>query len=180
MGGSPKSRRYTRPVRPRDLSALEFPTVRARLAELAASSAGQERCRAIVPATDRTAADAALERAWECFRLLEQHGDPTLRAFPDVRSHLRSAAHEGFTLDGKTLVAVRQTLESIRVVGAFFRRHGAGSGTLGDLVGRLIPFPHLENALQRALDEDGTVLDQASDALARVRASIRRLPRAGT
>ena len=75
--------------------------------------------------------DAALERAWECFRLLEQHGDPTLRAFPDVRSHLRSAAHEGFTLDGKTLVAVRQTLESIRVVGAFFRRHGAGSGTLG-------------------------------------------------
>ena len=62
----------------------------------------------------RDAADAALERTWQCFRLLDQHGEPPLRALPDVRPHLRSAAHEGFALDGKTLVAVRRTLEALR------------------------------------------------------------------
>jgi DNA mismatch repair protein MutS2 len=162
-------------VRTRDLLALEFPRVCARVAEFAESSAGQERCRALTPTIDRTAADAALERAWQCFRLLEQHGEPQLHAFADVRPHLRSAAHEGFTLDGRTLVDVRRTLETIRNVGAYFRRHAGTSPALRDLPERLVAFPHLENALQRALDEDGGVLDQASDALARVRGAIRRL-----
>jgi DNA mismatch repair protein MutS2 len=162
-------------MRARDLAALEFPRVCGRLAELAASSAGQERCRALLPVADRADADAALERAWQCFRLLEQHGEPPLRAFADVRPHLRSAAHEGFALDGRTLVAVRQTLETIRAVGAYFRRHAATADALRDLPDRLVAFPHLEGALQRALDDDGMVLDQASDALARVRAAIRRL-----
>ena len=162
-------------VRTRDLLALEFPRVCARLGEFAASSAGQERCRALTPTADRAAADAALERAWQCFRLLEQHGDPPLHAFADVRPHLRSAAHEGFALDGKTLVAVRHTLEIIRAVGAYFRRHDDDAPALSNLATSLAAFPYLESALQRALDEDGTVLDQASDALARRRASIRRL-----
>jgi DNA mismatch repair protein MutS2 len=162
-------------VRSRDLQALDFPKVCARLAELAASSAGQLRCRELLPTTDRAAADAALDRAWQCFRLLEQFGEPTLGSFADVRSDLRSAAHEGFTLDGKALVAVRRTLESVRAVGTYFRRHAGGSEALAGLTERLVPFPQLEHALQRALDDDGTVLDQASDALARVRAAIRRL-----
>lgn len=162
-------------MRSRDLLALEFPQVRARLAEFAASCAGQERCLSLLPMTERAAADAALERAWQCFRLLELHGEPPLRALSDVRPHLRSAAHEGFALDGKTLVAVRQTLETIRAVGAYFRRHSAAAEALAELSQRLVAFPQLENALQRALDDDGMVLDQASDALARVRATIRRL-----
>jgi DNA mismatch repair protein MutS2 len=172
---STAARRYTQAVRSRDLLALEFPQVCARLAAFAASSAGQERCRALLPTTERGAADAALERAWQCFRLLEQHGEPPLRALGDVRPHLRSAAHEGFALDGKTLVAVRQTLETIRTVGTYFRRHSASAEALADLSQRLLAFPQLEHALQRALDDDGMVLDQASDALARVRVAIRRL-----
>ena len=162
-------------MRPRDLLALEFPRVCARLAEFATSSAGAERCRALAPVADRGAADAALERAWQCFRLLEEHGEPPLRAFADVRPHLRSAAHEGFALDGKMLVAVGQTLETIRTTAAYFRRHGDTADALRDLPTRLAAFPHLEQALHHALDDDGTVRDQASDALARVRVAIRRL-----
>jgi DNA mismatch repair protein MutS2 len=162
-------------VRSRDLFALEFPRVCARVADFAVSSAGQERCRALVPTADREIADAALERTWQCFRLLEQHGDPPLRALADVRPHLRSAAHEGFALDGKALVAVRQTLETIRIVAAYFRRHAERADALQDVRTRLVAFPQLERALQHALDEEGMVLDQASDALARVRAAIRRL-----
>jgi len=162
-------------MRARDLVALEFPRVTARVAELAASPAGQERCRALAPTADRAAADAALERAWQLHRLCEQHGDPPLPAFADVRAALRSAAHEGFVLDGRALVAVRATLAALRAVGAFFRRHIETAPALAALPERLVAFPALEAALGRALDDDGQVLDAASPALARLRAGIRRL-----
>ena len=162
-------------MRPRDLLALQFPRVCARVAELAASSAAQERCRALVPVAARDEADAALERTWQMFRLVEQHGDPPLVALVDVQPALRSAAHEVFALDGKTLVDVRQTLAAIRTIAAYLHRHAEHAGALQDLRARLVAFPPLERALQHALDEDGTVLDQASEALARVRAAIRRL-----
>jgi DNA mismatch repair protein MutS2 len=162
-------------MRERDLLALDFPRLTARVAELAASAAGQERCRALAPTADRAAADRALERAWELHRLLERHGDPPLPAFADVRPQLRRAAREGFVLDGTALVAVRDTLVAIRAVGAFFHRHGDAAPTLAGLTDRLVAFPALEAALGRALDDDGNVLDAASPALARVRASIRRL-----
>jgi DNA mismatch repair protein MutS2 len=162
-------------MRSRDLSALDFPRVIARVADFAASSAGQERCRALVPTADRAAADAALDRAWELHLLLERHGDPPLPGFADVRPQLRSAAHEGFVLDGRALVAVRDTLAAIRSVGAFFRRHTETAPTLAGLRARLVAFPSLEAELGRALDDEGNVLDAASPALARVRATIRRL-----
>ncbi|MDX2165923.1 MAG: Smr/MutS family protein [Deltaproteobacteria bacterium] len=162
-------------MRPRDLAALDFARVTARVADFAVSPAGQERCRALLPVTERAIADVALERAWQMFRLLEQYGEPPLATVADVRPHLRSAAHEGFVLDGPTLVQVRTTLAALRDVGAYFRRHAAQAAALGDLPARLVAFPALHAALQRALDDDGGVLDAASDALARVRASIRRL-----
>jgi DNA mismatch repair protein MutS2 len=162
-------------VRPRDLLALEFPRVAARIADFAASSAGQARCRTLTPTADRTAAESALERADQLFRLLEVRGDPPLSAFADARADLRSAAHEGFALDGKALVAVRATLAAIRAAGGFFRRGAEDAPALASLAARLIAFPGLEGALTRALDEDGTVLDAASEALAEVRSSIRRL-----
>ncbi len=162
-------------MRPRDLLALEFPRVAARIADFAASSAGQARCQALAPTADRAAAESALERADQLVRLLEARGDPPLGAFADVRANLRSAAHEGFTLDGKALVAVRATLTAIRGVAAFFRRAADEAPALAPLTARLVAFPALEAALTRALDEDGAVLDAASEALAAVRASIRRL-----
>ena len=120
-------------------------------------------------------AERQVERTWQCFRLLEEHGDPPLRSFPDVRAHLRTAAHEGFVLDGKSLVEVRTALQCVRELGAFFRRHVREGSALADLPAALTAFPTLESTLARALDDEGVVLDEASDELAAVRASIRRL-----
>jgi DNA mismatch repair protein MutS2 len=162
-------------MRPRDLAALEFHRVCSRVADFAVSAAGKEACLALRPAADPDAAALAIEQAWQCFRLLERYGDPPLRSFPDLRPHLRTAAHEGFVLDGKALVEVRSTLAVLRDGGTFLRRHAEAFPALADLAVRLPLFPSLEASLGRALDEEGNVLDQASDELAAIRASIRRL-----
>jgi DNA mismatch repair protein MutS2 len=162
-------------MRPRDLDALELPRVLARLADFAASTAGKEACRALRPSLDPVVAEREVERTWQCFRLLEEHGEPALCAFPDVRGHLRTAAHEGYVLDGRSLVEVRVTLRCVRELGVFFRRHVREDSALADLPASLAAFPTLESTLARALDDEGVVLDEASDELAGVRASIRRL-----
>jgi DNA mismatch repair protein MutS2 len=162
-------------MRPRDIEALDFPRVCARIADFAVSEAGKEACRALRPTADAALAEARIERMWQCHRLLETHGDPPLGSFPDVRAHLRSAAHEGFVLDGKSLVEMRSLLVAVREVGAFFRRHAAEHAAIVDLPLRMPAFPVLETSLARSLDDDGGVLDQASDELAAVRAKIRRV-----
>lgn len=160
-------------MRPRDLIALEFPGLRERLADFASSLSGKEACQRLEPVADRARAEHELSRTWQAYRLLERQGQVPLDAFPDIRAHLRSAAFEGFVLDGEALVEVRVVLAASRLVGSFLRRHSAETPALDDLRTQLRAFPAVEAPLARSLDDDGEMLDQASDELASVRQAIR-------
>lgn len=162
-------------MRARDLEALGFAGVCRRVADFASSAAGRERCLALRPLPSPNAAEVALDQARAFADLIERHGRPPLGAFPDVRPHLRSAAVAGFVLDGESLVEVRSVLECLRSCRAYFRTCAGDLGALAPLVDDLPAFAPLGEALARALDHDGSVLDQASDELAAVRAAIRKL-----
>ena len=162
-------------MRPRDLSALEFDHVRNRLADFACSPAGKEACRSLAPSTDRPTVARALDAAWQCFRLIEEHGDLPLREFADLRTALRSAVHEGAVLDGLSLVAIRTVLAVAQAIRAFLKKQAAAYPEVAGLGDRLVPLPVLQATLMRALDEDGGVTDDASDELAEVRRTLRLL-----
>jgi DNA mismatch repair protein MutS2 len=162
-------------VRPRDLEVLAFPKVLEALAGLAVSTLGAEACRALRPAADRVAAEAALDRQWTFLRLVETAGSLPLAPFPDVRESLALAEREGAALSGERLVEVRTVLAQVHAVRRFLR------GRLGDFPGlaglptALHPMPELEAALARALDETGGLHDDASPRLAEIRARLRDL-----
>jgi DNA mismatch repair protein MutS2 len=162
-------------MRDRDLAALEFPRVLARLADFAASEAGKEACRAMRPVADEAVAAGEVERAWQCFRLLDRQGALPSTAFPELRPHLRTAAHEGFVLDGKALLEIRNAIAAMREIGTFLRRHAEATPALDDLRARLHSFSALETTLSRCLDDDGGMRDEASDELAGIRRTIRTL-----
>ena len=162
-------------MRPRDLSALEFDAVRTRLADFAASPSGKAACRDLTPAIDRDTVARSLEAAWQCFRLIEEHGNLPLDEFPDIRPELRTAAPDGAVLDGPSLVGVRSVLTVAQATRAFLKKHAPASPALADLPDRLVPQAALLAALTRALDEQGAVTDDASDELAEVRRTIRQL-----
>ncbi len=129
----------------------------------------------LAPSPDRTVVARALDAAWQCFRLIEEHGDLPLREFADLRGCLRRAAHEGATLDGPSLVAVRTVLAVAHATRAFLKKHSAAYPLLANLAEGLVPLPALQASLTRALDEDGGVTDDASDELAEVRRTLRQL-----
>jgi DNA mismatch repair protein MutS2 len=162
-------------MRPRDLTALEFDHVRNRLADFACSPAGKEACRTLAPSADRAVVQRALEAAWQCLRLTEEHGDVPVSEFADLRHSLRSAAHEGAVLDGPSLVAIRTVLTIAHTTRAFLRKHTDAYWLLADRADGLVPLPELHASLTRALDEDGGVTDDASDELAEVRRTLRQL-----
>src|SRR5262249_27201222 len=130
-------------MRPRDLTALEFDHVRNRLADFACSPAGKESCRALVPSPERAVVARALDAAWQCFRLIEEHGDLPLREFADLRAALRSAAHEGAVLDGVSLVAIRTMLAIAHAVRAFLKRQSDAYPEVAALGAGLVPLPAL-------------------------------------
>lgn len=162
-------------MRARDLAALEFPRLLARLADFAASEPGKEACRRLGPLSEEATATRELHRASQFARVLDREGNVPLASFSDLRPHLRRAAHEGFVLDGKTLVEVRNAIAIMREVAAFLHRHRESAPSLDDLRERLHGFPSLEATLSRCLDDEGGVRDEASDELAGIRRTIRSL-----
>lgn len=162
-------------MRPRDLEALGYEAVLGHLADFASSPGGKEACRALRPAGERQAAAAALEATWQCLRLIEREGPIPLGEFPDIRSSISRARHEGFVLDGKSLVEIRAVLQAAHGVRLFLQRHARDLARLADLPQRLVSPASLRATLERTLDADGAVTDDASDELADVRHTLRRL-----
>lgn len=162
-------------MRPRDLDALEFDRVRTQLASFAFSTAGQAACGAIAPSNDLDIACVELDRTWQYTRWLDRQSSVPIAEFPDIQPALKSAAHAGFVLDAASLVAVRTVLQVAQRARTMLNKSGDALDKLAELPTHLEPIPNLRDALERALDEHGNVSDDASDELAEVRRTLRRL-----
>ena len=162
-------------MRNRDLAALEFDQVREELARFAASSTAKTRCRELRPSADRAVVRGELERVWQCLRLIDQFGNLPLGEFPDIRESMRTATHEGFTLDGPALADIRAVLEAAQVTRSFLRKHTTQLAGLAHLPEQLPALPNMLATLSRALDDKGQVTDEASEELAAVRRTVRHL-----
>src|SRR5262245_45243128 len=103
-------------MRDRDLYALEFDKVLQLLAGSALSSAGHEACLAVRPQTTAEDVEAASERTWQFFRLLEEHLSFPCRQFPDIRSPLEWAAHTGAALEGMKLLEILEVIALSRTL----------------------------------------------------------------
>lgn len=162
-------------MRPRDLKALGFDIVVNRVADFAASPGGKAACRSLSPTADITDASNSLEATWQCLRLIERNGLLPLGEFPDVRAAIGGATHEGFTLDGPSLVNVRTVLQVARSAHAFLGKHAGDLSHLEPYSARILLLPVLRATLERTLDGEGGVTDDASDELAEVRRTLRHL-----
>ncbi len=162
-------------MRARDLEILAFPSILDAIAALAVSAPGADACRALRPSRERGQVESALDRQWSFFRLVEVSGPAPLASFPDIREALAVASHDGATLSGERLVEVRNVLRQAESLQRFLRGRVGEHPALRDLPARLQSFPELEHALSRALDDDGTVRDDASPRLAALRAELREL-----
>jgi DNA mismatch repair protein MutS2 len=163
-------------VNPHALAVLEFPRVLDVVAGFATSSLGVVRVRAMAPSTDigRLDAEHARVAAMRAALLGDDpwHPDPT----PDLSGSLARLRVAGSSWSGAELCSGATLLRSSRRTQTRLRddrRPAIVRALLANLIDALIAEPALEARIERAVQEDGTVKDDASAALRRIRRELR-------
>ncbi len=156
----------------RHWQTLEYPKILERLARHADFSAGAELALHLEPYPDLHSAREALRLTREARTLLNQRPDFNLGGISDIRPHVERAVH-GALLDPPTLLDIRATLEGAERVQHNLTRLSESLPGLADIAARIVPLPHIPQAIARVLDDRGEVRDDASPELARIRAALR-------
>ena len=164
-----------RPVgffRPHALTVLEFPRVLDVVAGYAHSALGAARVRSLMPSRDRDAVRVAHARV-EAMRALvgSDEGWPG-EPIPDLTAALERLRIAGTVLDGLSLRDAGRLLGSARRTRDLIyaaRVRPMTRALLVDYADVMARDAELERRLEKALDDDGTMRDDASPALRRLR-----------
>lgn len=155
--------------------ALDWPAVRAILRRLVVAPLGQRALDELVPRTPE-GARAALERARELSELfLEQGLEPPLDGASDPRAALERAEEFQRTLDGEELAQVTRFLHAFEDLRLWLGARHARLPRCAALFARMPDLSPLLAELESALDKKGTIRDDASPQLARLRSGMAAL-----
>ena len=154
---------------------VEWAQVRALLARDTRTPMGRERALGLLPTQDLEAITHALDETRQGRAALALAGPPPWEIIPDVRPTLDAVRVPGAVAEGIALAAMLPLLD------AAARLTGYGRGireAAPDLAAAFADFPSpkpLADLLRRSLAEDGSVEDEASPALRRIRSRLRDL-----
>ena len=155
------------------ITTLEFPKILARLARYTAFSASRELALALRPSTEVAEVARALALTGEARALLEEVPGLSIGAMRDIR---RAAQHtaRGGVIDGPSLLEVAGSVAAARALRArLLKLDPERFPLLNEQAGAMPVLPPLETAIERAIGDDGQVLDAASNRLAELRREVR-------
>ena len=161
------------PIPAHTLDVLEFPEIRRRVAALTGFSRGRERALELTPSTQRAVVEAGLEETAQARQLLAIRPTFTVGGAHDLRQTAELAAR-GYRLDPQALLLVRDQLRALHRARSTLTTLRDDLPSIWAIVALLDPLDALEDRIARSLDDEGRVLDSASDDLARIRANLRR------
>ena len=149
---------------------LEYEKIREMLAARAGSSLGKERARFLQPSADYAEVEEQLEQTAEAVRI-HAVTSPPFGGIHDLRPLLKKI-HMGAVLTLEELVDIRSTLYAMRNVKEFFKGLEIEAPTLKEWAHGVEILGQLERRLENTLDEHGSLRDDASVELRRLRTEI--------
>ena len=158
------------------LSVLQFDKVLDVVAGYASSSLGGARVLALEPGNSLDAAERELGRVAAMRSLVTSDEGWSAAPIPDVDRGLARLRIEGTRLDGRELRQVAVLLRSSRLTADALRsprQSAIALSVLAPLRERLHANRKVEEEIERAIDDDGSVRDDASPALRKIRRELR-------
>ena len=158
------------------LSVLEFPTVLSHVAGFASSDAGAERVRTLRPRTDIEFLEREHRRVAAVRSLIVADKPWHPEAVPNVRAALARLKIEGAACSAEELNRCRVLLGSGRRTRDALGRDKANTIALAVLrpfADRMVVAQKEETEIERAIDDDDTVRDDASALLRKIRRELR-------
>jgi len=154
------------------LNKLELDKVLARLAEYAAFSASRELLERLEPTNRLDEARRRQQETSEARLLLEENSQVTVGGARDVRGHVGRAAR-GIPLLPEHFLEIKATLQAGGALKATIEKVAERFPLLAEIAGALYEGKPVVAAIDRAISEQGEVLDSASPALASIRHELR-------
>jgi DNA mismatch repair protein MutS2 len=154
------------------LNTLEFPRILARLAQHASFSAGQQLALALEPSPVFAEVQQQLQETREARYVLDVQGGVSLGGAHDVRP-LAQNAGRGAILQPTDLLDIQSTLRAGRRVQRTLLRLRGQIPLLADIAARIEPCEALVDEIGRCINDQGEVVDRASEKLARIRGEMR-------
>ena len=158
------------------LQVLEFPRVLELVAARATSELGAGRIRALAPSTDRPWVEREHTRVAAMRALVAADAPWHPEPLPDLLAPLGRLRVAGLAWSATELLAVVTLLRSSRRTQEALRdeeRPLVARSVLAPFAQRLVDERSLEDAIERTIADDGTVRDDASPALRRIRRELR-------
>jgi DNA mismatch repair protein MutS2 len=158
------------------LDVLEFPRVLAVVADRASSALGAARVRALLPETAHPVLESEHRRVSAMRALLTARAGGRPSRSPRSASRSRGLRIEGTSWSGAELLSGALLLRSARRTREGLtdgRRPAMAVAVLRELAERLVSAKPAEAAVERVIADDGTVRDDASPTLRRVRRDLR-------
>ena len=154
---------------PHSLSLLEYDKVKAMLASYAACSLGRAEAARLAPLTDPERIRRAIAETTEVRGLLERRGRLPMAGMTDLRPLIAATEEAEKPLEPQNLLELRNTLVAARELRLLFEQEAESCPHLADLGNRLGDFEELCFIIERTVERDGTVRDDASPQLSDIR-----------
>ena len=158
------------------LNVIEFPRTLALISERATSPLGGERVRELRPVPDRESIEREHARVAAVRSLLSAEEPWHLNGVPDARAALSRLRVEGASLAATDLQVLGSLFRSSRVTRDSLKGDRATPivvAVLAEQLNALVTNKPIEDSIERAIDEDGQVRDDASSALKKIRRELK-------
>lgn len=159
----------------RIFKVLEFDKVKEQLLAHVASSLGREKVMQLMPSVDYEEVVKRQEATDEAVTVLRVKGNVPLGGIYDIRPYVKRASI-GSTLGTTELLDVASTIYGTRQMKKFIEELTEEEFNLPILqenAEQLTPLPQVEQSIKNSIDENGVMLDGASDKLRGIRQRLR-------
>ena len=156
------------------LNVIEFPRTLSLISERAGSSLGAERVRELLPLTDADAIEREHARLAAVRSLISAEEPWQLHGVPDARPGLTRLKVEGASLTAPDLLVLGALLRSSRLTRESLRGRASPvvTAVLARQVDALLVNRSVEESIERAIDDEGQVRDDASSTLRKIRREL--------
>jgi DNA mismatch repair protein MutS2 len=157
------------------LKTLEFDKIKELLKQYAASVLGHAKVSSLMPSVEYEEITALHEETDEAMTILRLKGHAPLGGIFDIRPHVKRAQIGGM-LSPSEFVQVASTIRASRKLTLFVEElleEEVDIPLLQEKMGTVIPLPHLEQDIRKVVDDNGEILDTASEALRTIRTQLR-------
>lgn len=154
------------------LRTLEYAKIISRLANYATTQRGRELAEALTPSTDPFTVANNLSLTEDAVLILQKAPAIPFGGIRDLRQ-ITGRVRIGGGLSGEELLAVGSTLRAVRLMKGFFADYSEQAGALAGWIQGLIVLRSTEFAIEKTIDDSGSVKDDASDKLSQLRREVR-------